>query len=617
MECEINMNEKEYRDRVLGCWLGKCVGGNIGAPYEGMKQRMSLQFSPDFLKDMLPNDDLDLQIVWLDLLCEKGLETTAADFAAAFVNNCDYAPGEYAFFKKNFRKGICPPLSGTFNNEYFNNGMGAPIRSELWACLFPHDPATAAAWAATDAAVDHRADGCSAHGEMFLSALESLSFGGGDAVTLIQKALAYLPENSSVRAVAQAVLHMHEQGKGVREIVDCAIRDFGHSESAMAPQNLAIVLAAFVTYQNDFLAAVMAAINCGFDTDCTGASLGAVLGILYGGEEVMRICGVRDAEYNPGIRTKRTDHRISTLARDVADLGLRFSAAPSLPPLPAVQQHGDPSIGFGETVAIELTLRAPQPIERAMVHVEIASPVVLKESEFTLDLLPQGKIVLTASVDAHAPEMPEGMEGKVYLNGKELGVFGLSGKRRWQVYGPFWKNIVTVPPLAAGESYWKYIPGSGDEFMDTLRFFHISSLPDDSADVPKILAQQSDLPCVYADTAEDIVRLNDCTGFCGNSGYLFVTRFSVQEDATVGLQIGRNTPIRVWLNGAFLCERSGNEMFYHESIHKLSVSLRRGENTLAFWVVKNSDDTRFSYEFLSGGVCSDHIMFPICNSKIR
>ena len=25
-----------YLDKVYGCWLGKCIVGTVGAPYEGM-----------------------------------------------------------------------------------------------------------------------------------------------------------------------------------------------------------------------------------------------------------------------------------------------------------------------------------------------------------------------------------------------------------------------------------------------------------------------------------------------------------------------------------------------------------------------------------------------------
>ena len=55
-----------YYDKILGCWLGKCLGGNIGQAYEGMKQRMPIKFTREFVEKAIPNDDLDLQILWLD-----------------------------------------------------------------------------------------------------------------------------------------------------------------------------------------------------------------------------------------------------------------------------------------------------------------------------------------------------------------------------------------------------------------------------------------------------------------------------------------------------------------------------------------------------------------------
>ena len=33
-----------YLDKVYGCWLGKCIVGTVGAPYEGMKQLLHLEF---------------------------------------------------------------------------------------------------------------------------------------------------------------------------------------------------------------------------------------------------------------------------------------------------------------------------------------------------------------------------------------------------------------------------------------------------------------------------------------------------------------------------------------------------------------------------------------------
>ena len=45
---------------------------------------------------MVGNDDLDLQILWLDVLEKKGADFTSYDLLECFVNNCRYSPGEYA-----------------------------------------------------------------------------------------------------------------------------------------------------------------------------------------------------------------------------------------------------------------------------------------------------------------------------------------------------------------------------------------------------------------------------------------------------------------------------------------------------------------------------------------
>ena len=56
-----------YRDKVMGCWAGKNVGGVLGAPFECKRQfNGDVDFYiQDLSKGPVPNDDLDLQLVWL------------------------------------------------------------------------------------------------------------------------------------------------------------------------------------------------------------------------------------------------------------------------------------------------------------------------------------------------------------------------------------------------------------------------------------------------------------------------------------------------------------------------------------------------------------------------
>ena len=103
----------DYYDRVYGCFLGKCIGGTAGGPAEGRKELLDYPLDEAILHTALPNDDLDLQILWLEVIEEKGLFFTARDLAQSFYDNVPYGPGEYAYFKKNFGRGIMPPVSGS------------------------------------------------------------------------------------------------------------------------------------------------------------------------------------------------------------------------------------------------------------------------------------------------------------------------------------------------------------------------------------------------------------------------------------------------------------------------------------------------------------------------
>ena len=68
------INRDEYIDKVLGCWTGKNIGGTLGAPMEGSRELYNLDFYMQDLKGApAPNDDLDLQLVWLKAIEDHGI----------------------------------------------------------------------------------------------------------------------------------------------------------------------------------------------------------------------------------------------------------------------------------------------------------------------------------------------------------------------------------------------------------------------------------------------------------------------------------------------------------------------------------------------------------------
>ena len=255
-----------YRDRVFGCWLGKSVAGTLGAPYEGWKGEFDFVFDPRAVATMAPNDDLDLQVLWLEVLERTGVAITSDDLAEAFFNQCPYAPGEYATFKKNWARGIHPPYSGSFNNRYYIHGMGCPIRSEIWACICPAQPDLAAAYAGLDGVLDHAGD--SVWFEQYFAAIEAETFRDGDLHALLDRNRRFLPAASRARRLVDDTLAWSRQHRDWREVRRLILRDYGHPDCTNAYQNIGFTILALVHGDGDFIRTAMTALNCGFDTDC-------------------------------------------------------------------------------------------------------------------------------------------------------------------------------------------------------------------------------------------------------------------------------------------------------------------------------------------------------------
>src|SRR5690606_22968800 len=154
---ELDLTGEAFRDKVLGCWMGKNCGGTLGTPVEeawGRPEPFDIWWYPELQSGGLPNDDLEMQLVWLTALEQVGPELTAADLARYWLDHIGYNFDEYGLSKANLRLGLEPPVSGAFNN-WFVDCMGCPIRSEVWACIAPGMPRIAARYAYHDAVCDH------------------------------------------------------------------------------------------------------------------------------------------------------------------------------------------------------------------------------------------------------------------------------------------------------------------------------------------------------------------------------------------------------------------------------------------------------------------------------
>lgn len=291
---------ESYRDKLLGCFTGKNIGGTLGAPFECYRGVWDLDYyTHDISKGVLPNDDLDLQLVFLNAIKKFGRDVDSHILSEYWLSFIVANWSEYGAGKNNLSQGLLPPLSGRYENPN-KDSCGAFIRSEIWACLNPGHPEKAVRYAYEDATVDHADEGV--YAEIFCAALESAAFCESDMHTLINIALSYIPEDCDISKAVQCAIECYRQGidwktarKRILNIVpgsfgmlsgykdmkpepDVPVGPMGYD----APSNIGLMIIGWLYGEGDFSKSICIAAGCGEDADCTAGTLASVMGIISG-----------------------------------------------------------------------------------------------------------------------------------------------------------------------------------------------------------------------------------------------------------------------------------------------------------------------------------------------
>jgi len=278
-------NKAEYLDKVRGAWLGKTAGGTLGAPFEctlhgrGMHQ-VEFYLQKDLKTNPVPNDDLDLQLVWLCAAERHGIYQLTPQLLGEYWINHIIGPwNEYAVCRQNIANGFTPPLSGILNNPKWGSSNGAWIRSEIWALLFPGHPEETVKFAWMDSCADHFGEGI--YAEVFTCAVESAAFVESEVPRLIEIGLSFIPRECQTAALIRVAVQAWEKGHSLAEAREQVVsaNTLGWFQ---APGNLAFMVLGLLFGQGDQGKTLCNAVNCGDDTDCTAATAGAIFGIIHG-----------------------------------------------------------------------------------------------------------------------------------------------------------------------------------------------------------------------------------------------------------------------------------------------------------------------------------------------
>ena len=279
----MKLDFKEYKDKVYACWLGKNMGGTMGAPYEGKRDVLNVKGFATKKGEALPNDDLDLQLVWLHAVEFEGPRNITSEVLGEY--GLSFITGywnEYGIARRNMEKGVMPPLCGDLQNPW-KHSNGAWIRTEIWATLAPAYPDLAVRFAIEDAKVDH-GFGEGTYSAAFVAALQSAAFVVSDLRKLIEIGLAKIPSDCRTAKTVKLAIDCYDGKKTwleARNAIQKENADIGDGWF-QAPSNIGYVVIGLLYGEGDFKKSMLTALNCGDDTDCTAGTVGAIFGLMHG-----------------------------------------------------------------------------------------------------------------------------------------------------------------------------------------------------------------------------------------------------------------------------------------------------------------------------------------------
>lgn len=589
-----NLKNNHIFDKIYGGWLGKCLGGAAGAPVEGIKRLITEVDYKQVIRPDLPNDDLDLQLLWFEVMEQQGLLTTAESLADAWNQKCWYPFNEYGYFLKNYDRGIMPPYSGSFNNTFFSESEGCPIRSEIWGMIFPGNPERAAEFAEMDGSLDH--SGNAVWIEMFYAALEAAAFKESDISKLLQMSAKYLPEGSQARNCMQDVIAWNKKWPDDWKMTwKYLTKNYLHNDFTNAVINYGIVLTALLYGENDLDQVIRIAFSSGFDTDCTCATAGAVWGIIHGYSQIPEsLRNLVNDEFTIGINVTRSSNSIRQLAVDTYQLAekLKNEKRESSGVKLEVEYLSQPALGSESKCMFRIqaenclnqtynhNIQVQNIPDGWKVHPENI-PLILqsgekKNIEFEVCLDPATRILRNINI----------------LNikyGEYEKKIGIAGAAEWTAAGPFFEPLVKPEPEGIPSPHGEGCNLPSPECMINNAVYLTTEYLDEIC-LAEAIDQES---CKKIVSCEDLIPLDETFSFQGQGCiYLKQTIFS-ESDQTLWAVIGNNDGFRLWINGQLSMEKDEIRLWTPYNNYNL-IHLKRGENEIILKLLKRTENIKFS-----------------------
>ena len=304
-------------ERIRAAWQGRISGCLLGKPVEMISMREGPEGLHSFLKDSgsLPlrdyvkymdhemlrgankkcclgmmdkaevDDDITYLVLALMMMEQHGIDLTTDDVARSWINllpvGATFTAERDSYLKLIEKSNMAYQFGGprSFDFEEINDGeyndwIGAQIRIDMYGWVLPGKPKLAAELARRDASLSHR--GCAVEASAYIAALCALIPVSSTREAAVLSALELIDsESDAYKAVEIGIQNKNQPATNLHEY-------YGDMSPVHSLNNLAVVVWAFLSFQDSFDEAIGETICCGWDTDCTGATVGGLLGLAQG-----------------------------------------------------------------------------------------------------------------------------------------------------------------------------------------------------------------------------------------------------------------------------------------------------------------------------------------------
>jgi len=305
----VTLSREVLKDKIKGAWAAQTIGVTFGRPAEFqynstmIRDNQKLEWHDssmvvEFREKPGTYDDIYMDLSFMQVIEDKGIEASAQDFANAFAH-ADYKlwfANQTARY--NILNGLTPPQSGHWLNNPCADDIDFQIEADFAGLMCP---------GMINASVDicdkvghimNYGDGY--YGGVYVASLYALALISDDVkdiAYIVREALKVIPAESKFAQCINDVIKWHEEEPNDWKSTWFKVNrkwgtDIGSPLGVFRPFNIdakinaAWVLMGLLYGNGDFTRTFEIATRCGDDADCNPATAGGILAAIVGFKKI-------------------------------------------------------------------------------------------------------------------------------------------------------------------------------------------------------------------------------------------------------------------------------------------------------------------------------------------